>query len=178
MKHYMTTLLALALIVLGTSCRKEKEINLGSRVSLNPPVTTVTVDSRQAADISIGVESDGDWVVTVPFWIKATPAYGSGSDVVILSFQDNWTDGEENGGRHASVNIECASGATSVVVYQRGDPAKPSDEIKPISIGDFIKLPENGQIFELTGVVANMANMTYGNFDLVDETGSIYIYGL
>lgn len=178
MKHYMTTLLALALIVLGTSCRKEKEINMGSRVSLNPPLTTVTVDSRQAADISIGVESDGDWVVTVPSWIKATPAYGSGNDVVILSFQDNWTDGEENGGRHASVNIECASGATSVVVYQRGDPAKPSDEIKPISIGDFIKLPENGQIFELTGIVANMANMTYGNFDLVDETGSIYIYGV
>ena len=97
MKHYMTSLLALALIVLGVSCRKEKDINLASRVIFNPPVTTVTVDSKDAADFSIGIESDGDWVVAVPYWIKATPAYGSGNDVVILSFQDNWTNGEENG---------------------------------------------------------------------------------
>lgn len=177
MKHYMTTLLALALIVLGTSCRKEKDINLASRVILSQ-TEEITIISQGAPDFRFEVESDGDWVVVAPRWIKATPAYGNGNDVVTLSFQDNWTDGVENGTRHGQVNVECASGATSFVVCQQGDPAKPSDEIKAIPIGEFITLPENGQIYELTGIVANISNMTYGNFDLVDETGSIYIYGV
>ena len=177
MKHYMTTLLALALIVLGTSCRKEKDINLASRVILSQ-TEEITIISQGAPDFRFEVESDGDWVVVAPRWIKATPANGNGNDVVTLSFQDNWTDGVENGTRHGQVNVECASGATSFVVCQQGDPAKPSDEIKAITIGEFITLPENGQIYELTGIVANISNMTYGNFDLVDETGSIYIYGV
>lgn len=177
MKHYMTTLLALALIVLGTSCRKEKDINLASRVILSQ-TEEITIISQGAPDFRFEVESDGDWVVVAPRWIKATPAYGNGNDVVTLSFQDNWTDGVENGTRHGQVNVECASGATSFVVCQQGDAAKPSDEIKAIPIGEFITLPENGQIYELTGIVANISNMTYGNFDLVDETGSIYIYGV
>ena len=177
MKHYMTTLLALALVVLGTSCRKEKDINLASRVILSQ-TEEITIISQGAPDFRFEVESDGDWVVVAPRWIKATPAYGNGNDVVTLSFQDNWTDGVENGTRHGQVNVECASGATSFVVCQQGDPAKPSDEIKAITIGEFITLPENGQIYELTGIVANISNMTYGNFDLVDETGSIYIYGV
>ena len=177
MKHYMTTLLALALIVLGTSCRKEKDINLASRVILSQ-TEEITIISQGAPDFRFEVESDGGWVVVAPRWIKATPANGNGNDVVTLSFQDNWTDGVENGTRHGQVNVECASGATSFVVCQQGDPAKPSDEIKAITIGEFITLPENGQIYELTGIVANISNMTYGNFDLVDETGSIYIYGV
>uniref|UniRef100_UPI0040563609 PL29 family lyase N-terminal domain-containing protein n=1 Tax=Alistipes sp. TaxID=1872444 RepID=UPI0040563609 len=32
--------------------------------------------------------------------------------------------------------------------------------------------------YQLTGVVQTIASTTYGNFDLVDETGSIYVYGL
>lgn len=32
--------------------------------------------------------------------------------------------------------------------------------------------------YEMTGTISNIKNTTYGNFDLVDETGSIYVYGL
>ena len=32
--------------------------------------------------------------------------------------------------------------------------------------------------YELTGTIANLANTTYGNFDLIDETGSVFVYGL
>lgn len=32
--------------------------------------------------------------------------------------------------------------------------------------------------YEVTGVVSNIANTTYGNFDLTDETGTVYVYGL
>lgn len=32
--------------------------------------------------------------------------------------------------------------------------------------------------YQMTGKVTNLVNTIYGNFDLVDETGSIYVYGL
>ena len=32
--------------------------------------------------------------------------------------------------------------------------------------------------YQMTGKVTNLASTIYGNFDLVDETGSIYVYGL
>ena len=32
--------------------------------------------------------------------------------------------------------------------------------------------------YQMTGKVTNIANTIYGNFDLIDETGSIYVYGL
>ena len=34
------------------------------------------------------------------------------------------------------------------------------------------------QWYELTGTVSNIANATYGNFDLTDESGKVYVYGL
>ena len=48
-----------------------------------------------------------------------------------------------------------------------------------VTIAEFLAAEVNdGILYELTGVVSNIANTTYGNFDLVDDTGSIYVYGL
>ena len=33
-------------------------------------------------------------------------------------------------------------------------------------------------MYELTGVIKNVANTNYGNFDLQDETGTVYVYGI
>lgn len=48
-------------------------------------------------------------------------------------------------------------------------------EPQPSTIADFIA-NEGGTCY-LTGVVSNIKNTTYGNFDLTDETGTIYVYG-
>lgn len=44
------------------------------------------------------------------------------------------------------------------------------------TIAEFIEA-EGGQCY-LTGVVSNIANTEYGNFDLTDESGKIFVYGL
>lgn len=36
----------------------------------------------------------------------------------------------------------------------------------------------NNVWYQLTGTIQNLVNTEYGNFDLVDETGSVYVYGL
>lgn len=47
------------------------------------------------------------------------------------------------------------------------------------TVAEFLAAAENDtMMYELTGVITNVANTTYGNFDLTDETGTVYIYGL
>lgn len=58
------------------------------------------------------------------------------------------------------------------------DPDQPSGDVQQITIGEFLTKADPNTTYRLVGIVKNIANTTYGNFDLVDATGSIYIYGL
>ena len=51
--------------------------------------------------------------------------------------------------------------------------------VAPVTVADFLAAPEAKDVYySLTGTVSNIVNTTYGNFDIVDETGSVYVYGL
>lgn len=50
--------------------------------------------------------------------------------------------------------------------------------IAEVSVADFLAAPEGTALYKLTGVVKNIKSDVYGNFDLVDATGSVYVYGL
>ncbi len=58
------------------------------------------------------------------------------------------------------------------------DPDQPSGDVQQITIGEFLTKADPNTTYRLVGIVKNIANTTYGNFDLEDATGSIYIYGL
>ncbi len=48
-----------------------------------------------------------------------------------------------------------------------------------VTIAEFLAAEVNdGILYELTGVVSNITNTTYGNFDIIDETGTVLVYGL
>ena len=50
---------------------------------------------------------------------------------------------------------------------------------KVVTIAEFLAAEVNAEVwYELTGVITNIANTTYGNFDITDETGTVYVYGL
>ena len=46
------------------------------------------------------------------------------------------------------------------------------------TVEDFLAAAEDDTWYELTGTIENLANTTYGNFDLTDATGTVYVYGL
>ena len=69
--------------------------------------------------------------------------------------------------------IDLANGTTSGGGNTEVDP-----NAQAISVADFIAAADTATTYQLTGVISGSINTTYGNFDLVDETGSIYIYGL
>ena len=56
----------------------------------------------------------------------------------------------------------------------------PSGEAKAVSVADFLKAAVNTtDFYQLTGTVKNLKDGDqYGNFDLEDATGSVYVYGL
>lgn len=47
------------------------------------------------------------------------------------------------------------------------------------TIADFLAVEESADVYyELTGTISNITNTTYGNFNLTDATGTVYVYGL
>ncbi len=52
------------------------------------------------------------------------------------------------------------------------------DEPVRATVAEFISAPVGDGKYILTGTVTNLVNSTYGNFTLVDETGSVFVYGL
>ena len=59
--------------------------------------------------------------------------------------------------------------------------SKPLDESKAqaLTVAEFLAEPESGsQVYELVGTISDIANTTYGNFNLTDGTGTVYVYGL
>ena len=54
-----------------------------------------------------------------------------------------------------------------------------SGDVKKATVAEFIAAEESdSQKYELTGTIGGSINTTYGNFDLTDETGTVYVYGL
>lgn len=60
------------------------------------------------------------------------------------------------------------------------DPGQPGDAAPLISVADFLAKKDTETTYRLAGKIANVVagKEQYGNFDLVDATGSVYIYGL
>ena len=60
-----------------------------------------------------------------------------------------------------------------------GDTPPTPGEVKAVTVAQFIAAPESdSQVYELVGTIGGSINTTYGNFDLTDETGTVYVYGL
>ena len=58
-------------------------------------------------------------------------------------------------------------------------PAPQPGDIKAVTVEEFIDAEESStQQYELVGTIGGTINTTYGNFDLTDETGTVYVYGL
>ena len=53
-----------------------------------------------------------------------------------------------------------------------------SGEVKSVTVAEFLAAAEDATVYQLSGTITSVANTTYGNFDLTDDTGTVYIYGL
>ena len=58
--------------------------------------------------------------------------------------------------------------------------AKPQGPVAgdEITVAQFLELKDTTNEFVLTGKITRVVNTSYGNFDLTDATGTVYVYGL
>ena len=125
-------------------------------------VTLSWNDVEGAANYSVQVDDDvaetitatsytftGDYEVEYTFTVIALPA-----------------DAEANTASEAAV-VKATTEAKPVVVLPT-----------TLTVAEFLALKDTANQFELTGKITRVANEVYGNFDLTDETGTIYVYGL
>ena len=118
----------------------------------------------KAGDFSVEIPEDATWLTA------GEPTNVGGLTCVEITAAPN-----EGGARSASITFK-----TTVDGKEYIAPAEIEQlgAIKAVSVADFLAAEEGTALFELTGIVKNLKNTTYGNFDLVDATGSVYVYGL
>ena len=117
---------------------------------------------------------DGDFSVEIPedaAWLTA----GEPTKIGDLTCVELTAAPNEGGARTATVTFKTTVDGKDYIA-----PAEIAQDgaIKAVTVADFLAAEEGTALYELTGIVKNLANTTYGNFDLVDATGSVYVYGL
>ncbi len=50
--------------------------------------------------------------------------------------------------------------------------------VESLTVAEFLATETGDTPYVLKGTITNVANTSYGNFDLKDETGSVYVYGI
>lgn len=91
-------------------------------------------------------------------------------DIVILEGTRDEYNGEPQVGGAYYISHEDGQGG--------GDDPQPG-EIEEVTVSEFLSKPVDGSVYyRLTGEITDLYNTSYGNFTLVDETGSVLVYGL
>lgn len=178
MKNIFRTIVSFLFGAMALAACQHEVAPLGTEISVDP--SAISVEGIDAADQTVTVTADGDWIAVAPQWIKVAPQYGSGNTTVTLSFSDNLdADNTLSAERTAKVLFSVAEKSAELTVTQEGDPEKAPAEIKQITIAEFLALPQGDPtVYQLAGTVEKISNTQYGNFYLTDETGTVYVYGL
>lgn len=116
-----------------------------------------------------GAQEESDWLVA---------EYDEDNSCVTYSAEAN--ESEES--RTAYIEVYCldvdgnevVAGVNVTQFAETEEPAGP----QVMTVADFLKLKDQNTEYVLTGKITRVVNTTYGNFDITDATGTVYVYGL
>lgn len=153
----------IAIFALTTSCDDEETMTLLDEIQVTSSYVSIPVDGGST---SITVTAVDSWTVQNDTeWLTTSSTSGSAGDTELTFSAESTLNG-----RSAEVSIECAG------VTQRLNIIQGISETSIATCADVIAGPDS-KTYRVTGVCTGIANTTYGNWYLEDETGSIYIYG-
>ena len=150
-----------ATLALAVGCQKEADHYLAelklSTTYVSLPVAGGSVDVTAIA-------TDAITVGETPDWLTVSVATGTGTEGKIRF------EAGAGEGRTAEVKLTCA-GKTQLVNVIQG-----LATVSTATCAQVIAGPD-AKTYRVTGVVSSIANTTYGNWYLKDDTGEVYIYG-
>lgn len=152
---------------------------LSGRFDVNLNDGTLTPNSEQVdrcvSSSTLGI-SDGilEAGATASFYLSTTEfTVPVGSTLTISAESDKGTAEDV---RTYQQEMAFAAGTVNNTTFSFENPEQ---TIEKLTVADFLaKDVDANTYYELTGTISNISDTEYGNFDLVDETGSVYVYGL
>ena len=163
LKYLFPTLIAA--ITMLVSCSDDNDPTYFDEIRVSSSYVAIDVNGGST---SIEISTNGDWSVdaeSVPAWLTVSPASGSAGESTITFSAESTLDG-----RTAELKINCNGRTQNINVIQG------LAEVSPATCAEVIAGPDSKQ-YRVTGTVTSIANTTYGNWYLTDETGTVYIYG-
>ncbi len=136
----------------------------------------VTVDGN-GETFEVKVKTNLEYSVDLPDWITEEPETKAvRTDTKKFTAAANTTGAE----RSAAITFKTSDGSfEKAVVVTQPEGTQTSDEVKTVTVAEFNAAEESDtQVYELVGTIGGTINATYGNFDLTDDSGTVYVYGL
>ena len=155
-----------AALTLFVGCQKEADHYL-SEIKVDKSYVGL---AQGGGSQSITMTTTGSWTVSVPekaaSWLSVSPASGSAGSVTLTV-----SAAEASETREATFTISCSGKTQNVNVIQQCEVTEKA--VTPIA--DVIAAGAGS--FRIRGTVTSSPNTTYGNYNVTDDTGTIYIYG-
>lgn len=129
---------------------EEKNFEADPWISIDPVAGSASIDTSDVKEITINVKEN----------VSDSVLYQR--EVIIYFRSDNMI-------------------YATTTVHQMGGVLKPNADTgpKPVTVAEFLSAEiDDNQLYELTGIMEGPVNTEYGNFDITDESGSVYVYGL
>lgn len=121
-------------------------------------VETFTVSKNFVAEVSVTCDNS---LFTI------TPGE---NDSYTVAASTNETTEEITG----NITVTAGEFTKTIAVTQEAVPV----EAEEITIAEFIEKADTASEYKLTGTISNVVDTNYGNFNLTDASGTIYVYGL
>ena len=175
MKAKYIILSLIASLAVFTGCQPE-EIKSLDQIQLSVSYVGIPVDGGQTvvtvtsssnwAFVTEAPNDKGEMKATIPDWLTISPLSGSAGETKVTFSADAALDA-----RSVALEITCDRVVQNINIVQGM-----SGGVSESTCAEVIAGP-NGKQYRVTGTVTSIANTTYGNWYLEDETGTIYIYG-
>lgn len=183
-KYIFSTLVAgLALL---TSCNEDQTLDTLDSVSLSK--TFVTFPKTGGSE-EIELQANGDWKIycpiavtvkdengknknivkdSIPTWLTVAPHISGAAGKETLTFSVGTTT-ETNA---VTLQFQCNGKTQYVNILQQTEKVE-----LPLSTCADVIAGADGNTYKIRGTVTGSINTLYGNYNVTDETGSVYIYG-
>jgi len=164
LKYFIPSFIALVAAML-VSCSDDDSATLLDEIRVSQSYVSIDIEGGST---TIDVNAVDSWTIDeedIPSWLTVTPTSGNAGESKITFSADKAPDG-----RQAELKIKCAGRTQNINVIQG------LSEVTTATCAEVIAGPES-KTYRVTGTVTNIYNTIYGNWYLVDNTGSIQIYG-
>ncbi len=146
--------------------------------TVQPTLYTVEFGDMEHGSVSLATPANG-FAAGETVTLSVVPDDNYELDEETLTYNTEGVDDRNPITKDATGAYSFTMPASNVTVYARFKEKQNQTGIQTVTIAAFNAAAENvDQKYQLTGVITKITNTTYGNFTLLDATGSVIVYGL